>query len=261
MAYGPMAKRLAGRFLCFGLDLRAHGESERGLLPLSPLVFAEDLLGAVQDRRWTGCYVIGHSMGAVIALLAEAMKPGTFGAMFLYEPALPISDSQCQGHQRTSRILAVACRKRRTSYPSRKVALQTLSTKPPFSDFELSSLDAFVRFGIKEDPGGGNFQAGCDPEDEAQIYELLAKPPSLDCKSIRCPVTVAQGSNVMHMHAHLAMAAADLSSELPSGCLARLEGLGHFGPLQAGSRVAQVAEQFFLQPNSSANGTRRMSKL
>ena len=48
------AERLARKFRCFGLDQRAHGESERGGLPLSPLVFSEDLLGVVRDRGWQG---------------------------------------------------------------------------------------------------------------------------------------------------------------------------------------------------------------
>ncbi len=33
-----------------------------------------------------GCYVFGHSAGGLAAVLAEQRQPGTFGALYLYEP-------------------------------------------------------------------------------------------------------------------------------------------------------------------------------
>ena len=33
-----------------------------------------------------GCYVFGHSAGGLAAVLAEQRQPGTFKAMYLYEP-------------------------------------------------------------------------------------------------------------------------------------------------------------------------------
>lgn len=33
-----------------------------------------------------GCYVFGHSAGGLAAVLAEQRQPGTFRAMYLYEP-------------------------------------------------------------------------------------------------------------------------------------------------------------------------------
>ena len=35
-----------------------------------------------------GCYCFGHSLGGALALLAEAAHPGTFAAIYAYEPAV-----------------------------------------------------------------------------------------------------------------------------------------------------------------------------
>lgn len=34
------------------------------------------------------CYVFGHSGGGLAAVIAEQQRPGTFKAMYLYEPVV-----------------------------------------------------------------------------------------------------------------------------------------------------------------------------
>ena len=35
-----------------------------------------------------GCHIFGHSAGGLAAVLAEERQPGTFQAMYLYEPVV-----------------------------------------------------------------------------------------------------------------------------------------------------------------------------
>ena len=75
------------------LDVRAHGENPPELLPLTAGEFGADALAGV---RWllarpdvSKVAVLGHSMGAIGALLAAAAEPGVAAVVAVASPADP----------------------------------------------------------------------------------------------------------------------------------------------------------------------------
>ena len=50
---------------------------------------ADDLVAEVESRKLVGrCVVLGHSLGAVVCLIAEIQNPGLFRGLWCFEPVL-----------------------------------------------------------------------------------------------------------------------------------------------------------------------------
>jgi alpha-beta hydrolase superfamily lysophospholipase len=98
--YGRLATALAQRGWCvFCCDLRAHGESHTGSGPLVVHVdrFEDYFLDVDAAFAWIGehhpdlpRFVLGHSMGGLIALRYVLRKPGGLRGAVLSSPALGI---------------------------------------------------------------------------------------------------------------------------------------------------------------------------
>lgn len=58
----------------FAVDLRNHGESPH-VLPFSYTQMAQDVFHFIKERKWDKCILVGHSMGAKVAMLVSLLYP------------------------------------------------------------------------------------------------------------------------------------------------------------------------------------------
>lgn len=239
-AFLPLARELAAAgTVVVAPDLRGHGLSDRPPdLDLRWEGFARDVLAAVDGLGLGQPVGLGHSSGGAALLLAEQERPGTFAALYCFEPivfplpapAAPDFDSP----------LARTARRRRATFPSRRAAFLNYRGKPPLDALDEEALWAYVCHGFAEDPGGG-IRLCCDPEVEAAAFAFGASHDAYRrLGEVRCPVTVAYGTPGGFIPAELAR---DLASRLFRGRAEALEGLGHFGPLEDPRRVARHAAE------------------
>lgn len=232
--WAPMAELLASRFSCLAPDLRGHGDSPppagwdfdwRG--------FAADVLAVVDGLALTDPVGAGHSSGATALLLAEQVRPGTFAALYCFEPIIVPADPPL-GPDRES-WLAESTRRRRAVFPSRAWALSRYAAKPPFSDLDPSVLRAYVNHGF-EDLADGAVRLRCRPEHEALVYEMAtAHPCFAQLAQVRCPVTLARGGR---SEAFTPARAAAVAARLPHVRSEEHPDLGHLGPLEDPGAVA-----------------------
>src|ERR1019366_7532448 len=85
----PMARALGADFHCWGLDLRAHGRSDRpddGNFDWPG--FAADVLAVVDHLGLERPFGFGHSCGGAAVLLAEEARSGVFGSLYCFEPVV-----------------------------------------------------------------------------------------------------------------------------------------------------------------------------
>ena len=90
----PMVQFLhAAGFHCLVVDVRGHGANEAETLPITAGEFGSDALAAWQalDARpeVTGAAILGHSMGAIGAILAAANEPRVAAVVATSAPADP----------------------------------------------------------------------------------------------------------------------------------------------------------------------------
>lgn len=242
--WGPLAAELGDGFDRWALDFRAHGASTR--VPGASLhwdAFAGDVLAAVDHLLADGVAApgqllgVGHSMGGAALVLAEALRPGTFAGLWLFEPVVFPRDALGGGEG--GNRLADGARRRRDAFASRAEAQANYAAKPPLNVLRADALAAYVDHGLAEGDDG-QVHLTCRPEDEAAIFEGGgAHDAFARLGEVRCPVVVARGRDGF---GPVAVAGA-VAEALPAGRLEAHLHLGHFGPLEAPAELAvSVAE-------------------
>jgi pimeloyl-ACP methyl ester carboxylesterase len=240
-AYAPLVARLRG-FHALAPDLRGHGDStspEHGSFNWEGL--ADDVAAAVGAiGAHQPLYVFGHSMGAAVSLLSEARRPGTFRAIYAFEPI--VIPPEIPRDTERSAVWDERTRKRRRDFASLADAFDNFKSKPPFADFTPESLHAYLDHGFHRVEGGA-LRIKMDPEDEARMYQMSPEHPTWDhLPEVRCPVVVASGRpEPMTASAWTERIAA----RLPNARVETFAELGHMGPFQDPDRIAAAVQLFF----------------
>ena len=237
----PMAAStgLAGAFHAWALDIRGHGSSvtPEGL-DFRWRGFSDDVLAVVDALGLEGAYGFGHSSGGAAVLDAEARRPGTFRALYVYEPIVwptpPPSGSRD--------ILVEGALRRRDRFESRDAARANFAGKRPFSGFAPVALDAYLECGFAGE-AGGSVRLRCRGEWEAAVYRQgLVHDGFARLGHVMCPVVVASGDRWEAVDAAVVAAQA---AALPAGRSETFAGLGHLGPLEDPARVARSVGRSF----------------
>lgn len=230
----PLAEHLLDAFTPVLFDERGHGDTPPSPEGQSWQGFATDALAVVDDLGLDRPFGVGHSAGGAALLLAELARPGTFAALWLFEPIVPPAAS---GLAPTGgNPLAAGARRRREVFPSRAAAFDNYAAKPPFSALDAAALRAYVEHGFEDLPDG-SVRLKCRGEVEAATYEMAVEHgAAARLHEIACPVTLASGArtDTPFGPAYLERVA----TTMRQARLEPFEDLGHFGPLQDPARVA-----------------------
>ena len=240
--FGPLARSLGVRYHCWGLDLRAHGQSDRprdGNFAWSG--FTTDVLTAITHLGLQGPTAFGHSCGGAAVLLAEEARPGTFSSLYCFEPVVfaePVSGALANFAENP---LTVGARRRRETFPSAEDAFLNFTSKPPFRDLDPEALRCYVEAGfelIPPDEGGDgrSVRLLCRREDEAEVYAQGASHGAFGhLGEIDCQVTLGCGERTDAFGPSYLEADA---AQLQHSTVEVIPGIGHFGPLQQPELVA-----------------------
>ncbi|MDQ6614992.1 MAG: alpha/beta hydrolase [Actinomycetota bacterium] len=233
---------LAQDFHAIGLDHRGHGNSAlppdrdydwRG--------FGRDILAVIDHLGLVQPFGVGHSAGGTAMLLAEQARPGTFRALFLFEPVLVRADPPLG--RDPANWLAEGARRRREVFDSREEAYATYASKPPFMTWVPEVLAAYVDYGFG-DRADGTVSLKCRPDDEAVVYERATEHDAfVHLGEISCPVMLVAGAANDSFGPGTDIAA--LADRLADGRSENLPGVGHFGPMEDPPAVAALIRRFF----------------
>jgi pimeloyl-ACP methyl ester carboxylesterase len=244
--FGPLARSLGDRYHCWGLDLRAHGLSDRPSdEDFSWSGFRTDVLAVIDHLGLQRPLALGHSCGGAAILLAEQTRPGTFSSLYCFEPVvLP----EPPASKIVENPLSAGARRRRETFPSREDALVNFSSKPPFADLDPEVLELYVEAGFElvpttEGGDGRTVRLRCRRDDEAAIYARGFYHGAFEhLGEVACPVSLSCGE---HTHAFPARFLRADAERLPWATVEVLPGIGHFGPLQQPDLVAESVKRSF----------------
>ncbi|HLJ08062.1 MAG TPA: alpha/beta hydrolase, partial [Acidimicrobiia bacterium] len=224
----PLAKSLGSRVHSVAVDERGHGATPRP--PDGDFDwhgFARDVLAVVDELGLDRPLGFGHSCGGAALLLAEEARPGTFAALYCFEPIVLALDEPLPPD--LGNPLSVGALRRRSTFASRREAIGNFTSKAPFDRLRPDVLAAYVDNGFMVTSDGA-LELRCRREDEAEVYaHSLSHDTFAHLDAVRCPVTLACGATTDAMGEDLLRR---LAARLPHPSVEVFAGLGHFGPLE-----------------------------
>lgn len=234
----PVAAALGDDFRSIVFDERGHGDTAPAEDGQSWHGFAVDALAVVDELGLDRPFGVGHSAGGAALLLAELARPGTFRAIWCFEPIVPpaIPAHAHPGDTPRANPLAAGARRRREVFDSRDAAYDNYAGKPPFSVLAPDALRAYVDYGF-DDLDDGTVRLKCRGEVEAATYEMAVQHGAATrLHEITCPVILASGGQTDTPFGPALMD--ELATRIPNGRAEPFPDLGHFGPLQDPPAIA-----------------------
>ena len=201
MVWQPLARHLTG-YHAVAPDLRGQGDSSPPVgRAMDWAGFADDVLAVVDAWEVDDLVAVGHSKGGAALLLAEQRRPGTFRALWLYEPVVfpsgatigPSPTGSPSSPSEPSNPLAEGALRRRSTFASRQAAYDNYRSKPPLSVLDPAALHAYVDHGFDDQPDG-TVALKCRPEVESAIFRMASDNGAFGhLGQVSCPVTIARG--------------------------------------------------------------------
>lgn len=179
------------------LDLRGHG---RSALPTTLRDYASwdihcrDLLEVLDAHTPEPWVLAGHSMGATVALLAAAQRPGRVRALCLIEPVIfpplfyMLARAPWAGLMRRNWGPMRKVRERRAHFDSMEAAAKRLTGRGVFAAFTPGTLRDYLGDGLR--PAGDGLTLACEPAFEAATFAAQAHSPFAALRQARMPIQV-----------------------------------------------------------------------
>lgn len=235
--WATVVPQLHSVFHCYGLDFRGHGASrpQDELFSVDRETFVGEVFAAVAALGGAPIVAAGHSLGGATLLKAEMARPGTFSALWLFEPVvLPTTFLRPEGPS----LLVQASRRRRMIFGSTQEAYERFRAKPPYGDCEAAAVRAYAELGTYPLPTG-EVRLSCSGETEARIFETGQATDFAELAVLRLPVVVGLGVKIALGNDLPPLVAPLIADALGDGRLERFEGLTHFAPMEDGAVVAR----------------------
>lgn len=241
--YRQFLAYLARDYHVLAMDQRPlwPGEEPEQLHSWHPL--AGDLVDFLEQQGAREVIGMGHSLGAVVTMVAAIRRPDLFSRLVLLDPVFlaPEVLAMAAAHpkQTFESPLVQIARKRRTHWPSRAAAFAHFRKKEVFRRFSDAALRDYVEHGLAENQHGVHLRFS--REWEARFYGM----PPLDVWELAPQIA----------HPTLAVRAADsntlstkawsLWQELQPGAqFVEVADAGHLAPLERPAELATIVARF-----------------
>lgn len=179
----PTMTAFAADWRVYALDFRGHGRSGRVPGAYRAVDYAADVIAFLRQRVGTPAVLVGHSLGAIVAISVAADAPESVRAIVLEDPPLGAFDDQDIA-DRPERSAFASMRELAASGLPREQIFATLAEREPGADaavigartLQLSQLDPDVLTAILQNRG-------------REGYGLEAR-----LRRISCPVLLQHGN-------------------------------------------------------------------
>jgi pimeloyl-ACP methyl ester carboxylesterase len=247
--WDPIAKELAGDHTVIAPYFCDHRSADPEQGGLAWHILAKDLAGLFDALSLKKPFVVGHSMGAVIAALAEANYGPRASGMLLIEPIFLPQELYKVKMGVDDHPLASKSIRRRNHWNSEEEAKDYLRKKPLFASWDEEMLDLYIARGMKPSDNAG-LTLACTPVKEASLFmgSVITDPWPL-LQKISCPTLVAEGEKSEN-RAYIDLKKA--ADTLPKGQYRLIEGAGHLIPMERPRATASLVKELVAQAAGEA---------
>ena len=239
----PIAMELEGDYRVIApyfCDHRVFDPEEGGL---SWLLLADDLATLINRLDIGDPFIVGHSMGATVASMAEALKGPLASRLMLIEPILLPSGFYEMEITVEQHPLASKSIRRRNEWSDGEEARDYLRGKPLFQNWDQEMLDLYIQRGMTQADNGA-LTLACHPKREASLFMGgMVKDPWPLLESIPCPVLLVEGGASENSQVIDLKRAA---SVIPEARLEIVPDAGHLVPMEKPREVHALIREFFV---------------
>jgi lipase len=238
----PIARELAGDFRVIAPYFCDHRTADPEDGGLSWLVLAGDLAALIERLAISGPLMVGHSMGATVASITEALAGPLASRMILIEPIfLPSAfydlDITVEQHPLASKAI-----RRRNEWGDESEAREYLGGKNLFANWDREMLDLYLEYGMTR-AGNGTLTLACQPRREAALFMGgKAQDPWALLAKISCPVLLVEGEKSEN---RVVVDLERAASLIPGAGLEVVAGAGHLVPMEKPREVTALIREFF----------------
>lgn len=231
--YLPFLAHFENECSILATDIPGHGDSApHGQGRINHWnIFVDDVKETLTRNMTPPVIGVGHSLGAVVTLLAAARYPKLFSHLVLIEPVIfsPFRLAMVWLAKKTGTIhkaaLAQGARRRKKEFTSKEEAFARFSSgRGLFKTWPNEFIQAYCDHGLSIH-NDGSAHLKCDPETEAQIYESLLLDIWTYPKHVTCPTLVIRGEL---SDTFTQSALNRLASKLPVASSKTIKKTGHF---------------------------------
>lgn len=152
-AWDPLAHHLAGDAQVIAIDLRGRGRSVEAPGPFGLRQHADDVASLI-DQLGGPCVVVGHSMGASVALMTAERHPAAVGDLVLVDGGTPLPRDDGPVDGAIDRSLGPELERLRTIWPDRVSYHSMWAQHPSFVDGIGPDLERNLLADLIEVDGG-----------------------------------------------------------------------------------------------------------
>jgi lipase len=245
MCWQAVARAMPADWTLHAVDLRGRGHSMSLPGPFGFDPHADDLLRAVRALGAEHPVLIGHSLGAYVALLAAHAHPDSFGPLVLVDGGLPLpvpagSDIDAL----LAATLGPALQRLSETYPTAEAYIDFWRGHPALTDW-TSDVEDYVRYDLTGQPGA--LRSRANPEAvRADGGELLTAGDRISAALRRLggPVPLLRAPAGMFGQPPGLLPDELVShwqSEIPALRVSTLPGTNHYSILFAPHAAAEIA--------------------
>ncbi len=188
--WDSLAASLAPRFDLIALDLRGRGLSEKPARGYRVDQHCRDIEAVIANLNIERPILVGHSLGALIALVFAARRPEQTAGLVLLDGAGCLTEAQ---FAKVLKGIKPALDRLGALFPSFEAYTARLK-QAPFLNPWTEALERYFRYEIEEVPGG--VRSRVRPEHIQEEIENLKKVDAADYyPQIKCPVLILRATD------------------------------------------------------------------
>ena len=237
----PIARELSDRYRIIAPFFCEHRGTDPHRGGLGWNILAADLVGLCRNLKIQRPFMIGHSMGGGVCVLAHGLIPDLAEKMILIEPILLPEHRYLEPLALEDHPLARQAIRRKNHWKDLKEAETYFRSKPLFHHWDQEMLELYMQYGMTAGPDGG-LKLACSPRGEAAIFMGgVAENPWPLLPKISCPVLILEGEN---SESRVMLNLAKASSILPRGEHRLIPGAGHLIPMEQPQLTTEIIRDF-----------------
>ncbi len=237
----PIARTLARDYRIFAPDFCNHRESDPEKGGLGWTILAEDIVRFCRALNLKKPFLVGHSMGGTILMIAHALNGLPASGMVLIEPILLPPEIYRTRIRVDQHPFAAKAIKRTNFWRDEREAMAYLHSRALFREWDAEMLELYVRHGMAA--GEEGLQLACSPRREASLFMggIQYDPWPLLAK-VSCPVCLLEGQKSENG----AFIDFDKIQSLISDCRRHVvKEAGHLIPMERPGEVSRLIGEFF----------------